>query len=227
MTPLGNVVGMLVVTGLVASAVPAAAQGDEPGPAPLWLGANVREARAPEVHIHVGAFRAGSDEGTIGIGASYGGTVELPLYGRLALSVDAQTSRVAVPTGGSFGSPSNDWYRTRRNLVMPGVVARFGRERGHGYFGGGIAGEWDTSTYHYEPGPDDDLRMVEGWSAIRPGVYELTRSEARGLKPFCKLGVNVFPLPRVGVRADIYGVGWHVGARIAIGYRFGERPRPR
>lgn len=218
---LGHTFRTLLAVGLVAAAVPASAQPHDPGGEPQWLGASVRETRAPELHLHIGAFGAGSDEGHIGRGASYGGTVELPLRGRLALSVDAQTSRISVPIFGSLGAPVDDWYRTRRSLVMPGVVVRFGRQRAHGYFGGGIAGEWDTSTYHEELGPGDDVRGVEGWRAIRPGVYELTQSESRGSKPFCKLGVSIFPLPRVGVRADIYGVGWHLGARLGVGYRFG------
>jgi hypothetical protein len=222
MTILGHTVVMLLAAGLFSAAVPVGAQGKDPGTAPQWLGAGIRESGAPEVLIHIGAFGAGSDEGHIGTGTSYGGTVEVPFRGRLAFSVDAQTTRIVIPIFGSVGLPLDDWYRTRRNLVMPGAVVRFGRQRAHGYFGGGIAGEWDTSTYHHELGPGDDPRSVQGWTALRPGVYELTQSEARGLKPFCKLGVSVFPLPRVGVRADIYGVGWHLGARLGVGYRFGS-----
>lgn len=56
--------------------------------------------------------------------------------------------------------------------------------------------------------------MRDDCASLRAGlavVARLTQSEARGLKPFWRLGVSIFPLPRVGVRADTYGIGWHLG----------------
>ena len=218
MTKRGHMAAVLLVAGFACAAVPAEAQRDAAVLGSPDGGTSIREVRAPEVHVHIGAFGAGSDEGRIGSGTSYGGTVDLPLRGRLAFSADAHTSAV-LKTGTGRAA---DWYWTRRTLVMPGLVVRIGRARQYGYAGGGIAHEWASSVLHQELGSGDRAPSGQAWRVIRPGVYELTQSGPRGLKPFLKLGVGGLPISRLSVRADIYLVGWHTGARVGLGYRFGR-----
>ncbi len=155
---------------------------------PLWLGTAtapasaqsvsppIEDVSAPEAFVHVGRFRAGGDEGTIGNGASYGSTLTVPLAGRVALDLDVQTSQLFR----SRGRP-NDFYRTRRTLVIPSVLYRFGREGLYGYVGGGIGTEFDGSTYRQDVRPrvvspernENDLPF--GWQEVSPGVFELNQ----------------------------------------------------
>jgi hypothetical protein len=198
-----------------------------------WIGAIARVAcaqsasrsigdvRAPEVFVHFGAFRAGSDEGPIGTGASYGGGIALPIARRIAVAVDVQTSRVFRPTRGP-----TDWYRTRRSLLIPSVLYRFGDAALYGYVGGGLGAEFDSSTYHMDirsqrrgpgstiqaPGPD--------WREIEPGVFEVRQSESGGLPLSALGGFAAFPWRRLGLRGDVFMAGWHLGARIGVAYRF-------
>jgi hypothetical protein len=68
---------------------PAGAQ-DRSGP--------IEEISAPEVFAHLGRFRAGSDDGTIGNAPSYGWTVTVPFSRRFAADLDYQTGTVTRDT---------------------------------------------------------------------------------------------------------------------------------
>ena len=183
---------------------------------------SIEDVRAPEVVVHFGAFRAGSDEGPIGTGASYGGGITLPITRRIAVAVDVQTSRVFRTTG-----RPNDWYRTQRSLLIPSVLYRFGHEAVYGYVGGGLGTEFDSSTYHTDirsqprgPGGTLPVSTGQGWREIEPGVFELTQSEAGRPPVSVQGGFAAFPLRRLGLRGDVFMAGWHLGARIGVAYRF-------
>jgi hypothetical protein len=173
----------------------------------------VEDVRAVEAFAHIGRFRAGSDEGSIGSGSSYGGTVTVPLPGRVALDLDVQTSEVFK----TMGRPS-DTYRTRRTLVIPSVLYRFGPERVYGYIGAGIGAEFDASTYRQDLG-SSVVSLSAGWQEVSPGVFELRQSETGRMVSF-RGGFAAFPTRRIGLRGDVLVAGWHLGARIGVGYRF-------
>lgn len=158
--------------------------------------ARIEHIKAPEAFVHVGALHMGSDEGGIGTGVSFGSTVTVPLARRLAADLDFQTSQLSR----TMGRP-DDVYETRRTLLIPSLIYRFGEESVYGYVGGGVGAEFDRSTYTRA-----GLPSGEGSSLER-------RISFRG-------GVAAFPLRRFGVRADFYTASWHLGARIGIGYRF-------
>ena len=184
---------------------------------------SIEDVRAPEVIVHFGAFRAGTDEGPIGTGASYGGAITLPITRRIAVALDVQTSRVFR----TMGRPT-DWYRTQRSLLIPSMLYRFGHEAVYGYVGGGVGKEFDSSTYHTDirsqaPGPGGTVPVPtgQGWREIEPGVFELKQSEAGGPPVSFQAGFAAFPLRRLGLRGDVFMAGWHLGARIGVAYRFG------
>jgi hypothetical protein len=182
----------------------------------------IEDVRAPEVVVHVGAFRAGSDEGPIGTGTSYGGAITLPIMRHIAVAVDLQTSRVFR----TMGRPA-DWYRTQRSLLIPSVLYRFGRQTVYGYVGGGLGTEFDSSIYHRDtraeaggPGGTSGVPTGQGWREIEPGVFELKQAEAGGPPISFQGGFAAFPLRRLGFRGDVFMAGWHLGARIGVAYRF-------
>jgi hypothetical protein len=168
----------------------------------------IATVRTAEAFAHVGRFHASGDEGAIGEGASFGGVLTVPIGRGLAIDFDVQTSRVSR----SLGRP-NTSYEIRRTLAIPSLLYRFGDETIHGHFGLGIGGEVDRSTYR------QDVRST-GWVEIRPGVFELRQSETRTTASV-RGAVVVFPLQRLGLRADVFVAGRNVGARVAVGYRFG------
>ncbi len=173
----------------------------------------VEDVRTTEAFVHVGRFRAGSDEGSIGNSTSYGGTLTVPLSGPIALDLDVQTSEVFR----TMGRPS-DTYRTRRTLVMPSVLYRLGHGHVYGYAGAGIGAEFDASTYRQDVRPGV-VSFPAGWHEVSPGVFELHQSETVRRVSF-RGGFAAFPMRRLGLRADVFVAGWHVGARIGVGYRF-------
>ena len=173
----------------------------------------VEDVREVEAFAHVGRFRAGSDEGSISNGSSYGGTVTVPLAGRVALDLDVQTSEVFR----TMGRPS-DTSRTRRTLVIPSVLYRFGRERVYGYVGAGIGAEFDASRYRQDVG-SGVVSPQAGWQEVSHGVFELRQSETGRTVSF-RGGFASFPTRRLGLRGDVLIAGWHLGARIGVGYRF-------
>ncbi|MEP7305274.1 MAG: hypothetical protein ABJA98_07155 [Acidobacteriota bacterium] len=200
----------LLVTALVIStAIPAKAQ-DRSGP--------IEDVRAPEVFAHFGAFRAGTDEGAIGTGQSYGATIAIPISRRLTADLDFQTSTASRTN--SFATELFT-YQTTRRLIVPSLVYRFGREAVYGFVGGGIGAEFGNDIYRHDyrpegrsPGPGLPPAI-----AIASGIVE-TRTSNRGRIMSFRGGVVLFPTRRFGVRGEAYLAGWHRGARIGIGYRF-------
>jgi hypothetical protein len=175
-------------------------------PLQLWA-----QTSTPEVFGHVGLFRAGSDEGSIGKATSFGGAITVPVFRRLAVNVDVQTSKVArIRTSDRF-------YRTRRTLILPGLLYRWGRDSAYGFVGGGIGAEIDDSVTR-EDNFIPDYTPV-GWREIRPRVFEIARSRVERLG-FAQVGFAAFPTRRLGMRVDFYVAEWHLGTRIGIGYRF-------
>jgi hypothetical protein len=173
----------------------------------------VGDVRAVEAFTHIGRFRAGSDEGSIGHGASYGATVTVPLRGPVALDLDVQTSEVSS----TRGRPS-DTYTTRRTLLIPSVLYRFGLDRVYGYVGGGIGAEFEASTYRQDVGAGLG-RPQRGWQEVDPGVFELHQSET-GRSVSFRSGFAAFPMRRLGLRGDVLVASWHLAARMGVGYRF-------
>jgi hypothetical protein len=179
----------------------------------------IEDVRAPEGFVHLGSFRAASDEGLIGIAPSYGGTVTIPISRRFAADLDYQTSHVT--------KTSNSWtelftYETRRKLVVPSLLYRFGQELVSGFIGGGIGAEWDNSTYRLDSRPESRLMYPpppRGSPEIPPRVVETHTSDLRRIMSF-RGGVVAFPTRHLGVRGELYMASWHLGARIGVGYRF-------
>jgi hypothetical protein len=187
-SPLVTSVCSLAVLLFLFVATPAAHAQQRSGP--------ISEVRAPEVVVHIGRFRAGSDEGAIGQGVSYGATVSVPISRWFVADLDYQTSTVVRSTR----FPSDVFtYRTRRTLILPSVLYRFGREVVSGFIGGGMGAELDDSRY--------------------TGLVEEHTSELKRVTSF-RGGVVAFPTRKLGMRAELYTAGWHLGARIGVGYRF-------
>jgi hypothetical protein len=184
--------------------VPAEAQDDPSGP--------IEAVRDPEVFVHLGRFRAGSDEGAIGSAPSYGTTVTIPISRGFAVDFDLQTSQVSRVRG------ANAFYETRRTLLIPSLFYRFGRRVVYGFVGGGIGAEFERSTSR-EDNVNPNFRPVD-WREVSPGVFEVD-GESTSRKTSFRGGVVVVPIPRMGVRGDVYMTGWHLGARIGVGFRFG------
>lgn len=165
----------------------------------------------PEVFGHIGVFRAGSDDGRIGSAASFGGVLVIPVARRFAADVDIQTARVErVRTADSF-------YITRRTLIVPQLLYRWGNDTAYGFFGGGIGAEIRNSIYRHDTFRADFTPI--GWREIRPRVFELDRSRTETVVSL-RGGFAVFPTERFGFRADLYIADWHIGWRIGFGYRF-------
>jgi hypothetical protein len=179
----------------------------------------IEEVRAPEVFGHIGSFRAASDEGLIGIAPSYGGAVTIPISRRLAADLDYQTShvtRTASYTSFLFT------YETRRSLFVTSLLYRFGRELVSGFIGGGIGEQRDDSIYRQDFRPESTPRLPPrpaGSPETPSGVVETHTSDVGGLTSF-RGGFVAFPTRHLGVRGELYMAGWHLGARIGVGYRF-------
>jgi hypothetical protein len=202
MSLTANTLAVAVLASL-SGAIPAHAQ-DAPAP--------IRNTPDVELFAHVGAFRAGSDEGATGRGPTYGGTVVVPLRRGFALDVDAQAGiaeRRHQFVEGSFS------YRTRRTLVVPSLIYRFGTRRVYGFVGGGMGAQFETSRSRQAGVTPAGQR----WMQIEPGVFELKQSEVNRLLSM-RTGFTAFVTENVGLRGDVYIAGWHVGARFGVGYRF-------
>ena len=174
----------------------------------------IEEIKSPEVFVHIGRFRAGSDEGTIGNAPSYGGTVTIPISRRFAADLDYQTSNVTRNTSLTHHLFT---YETRRKLIIPSLLYRFGREIVYGYVGGGIGAEFDDDTYRRDYRPEFTPPGLPPENP--PGIIETYTSDVKRVTSF-RGGVVAFPTRRLGVRGDLYMAGWHLGARIGVGYRF-------
>jgi hypothetical protein len=165
----------------------------------------VEEARSPEAFFHIGRFRVGSDEGSIGSGPSYGGTLTVPIWQRLAVEVDVQTSHVVRRVG-----QDGDLVETRRTLLIPSLLYRFGHEAVYGFVGAGTGVEFGRSASRFS-GIESEQSRVEPKVAFRVG--------AAGF-PLSKLGLRGDVFMAMGPDGRIIPPGWHVGIRFGIGYRF-------
>jgi hypothetical protein len=179
----------------------------------------IEAIKAPDVFVHVGRFRAGSDEGPIGNGPSYGGTVTVPIWQRFVADFDYQTAHATRTTRYVTDLFT---YRTRRRLFVTSLLYRFGQERVSGFIGGGIGNEWEDSTYRteFQPQPLPGYPPPPPGSSDFPsGVVEVQTSSIGRLTSF-RGGVVTFPTRKLGVRGELYMSGWHLGARVGVGYRF-------
>jgi hypothetical protein len=184
------------------------------------VSARAQNASAPlgdtpgsELFVHVGIFRAGSDEGTIGRGPTYGGSVVVPIWGRrFALDLDAQTGTAERHHRFVEGSV---YYRTRRTLVIPSLMYRFGTTRLHGFVGGGVGAQFEKSRSRQT----GVTPSGQPWREIEPGLFELNQSEVSRLLSM-RTGFAAIMTKNLGLRGDVFIAGWHVGARIGIGYQF-------
>jgi hypothetical protein len=165
-----------------------------------------------EVYGHVGLFRAGSDEGSLGQAPSFGGAVTIPLTRRLAVDFDVQTARVTTRRS------EDDFWTSRRTLLAPSLLYRWGSATGYVFAGGGLGGERESSLTRtdrfadwYTPGPP--------WREVRPRVFESEHTEFSNLY-HVRVGFVASPAPRLPLRVEAYFANWHWGLRIAAGYRF-------
>lgn len=173
-------------------------------------------AQRPPVEVfgHVGLFRAGSDEGKLGSAAGFGGAVTVPLTRRLALDFDVETARFTEQRTPDF------FYTSRRTLLAPSLLYRWGSASAYVFTGGGVGGEHestvtrDSFTGPYTPPPP--------WRQVAPRVFEFHHGEWSNLY-HGRAGFVVSPAPRIPIRVETYFANWHLGLRIAAGYRFGRR----
>jgi hypothetical protein len=161
---------------------------------PLWC-----QPKAVEVFGQIGYGNAQGDDGSLGAGVVYGGTVTLPLSSRWAVDLDIQHTRTTSDVLARYT------FGTRRTLVIPAILYRRGSDRVYWFAGGGFGGRIDH-MYDRSPG-QPERRVSENGTAIpvRTGVVG---------------GVTKHLL----VRADLYFVVAHVapdaGVKLGIGYRF-------
>jgi hypothetical protein len=193
----------LVLTGLL-EAAPASGQTGA---------ARIASVRAMELSGHVGLFRAGSDEGTIGKGPTYGGTLVVPVRRGFALDLDVQTGLAERHHRFVEGSVT---YRTRRTLVIPSLIYRFGTTRLSGFVGGGVGAQFERSQSRQR----GVTPTGQPWLEIEPGVFELDQSDVSRMLSM-RTGFAAFVTEKIGLRGDVLVAGWHVGARVSVGYRFG------
>jgi hypothetical protein len=169
------------------------------------------QSHSPELFGNLGVFSAGSDEGRIGTGVSFGGTITVPLYGRLAADLDVQASEVTNRRS------ADNFYRTKRTLVIPNLLYRWGNMQRGVFIGTGFGVEFTDSVTR-----NDNFRSdytPPGWREIKPRVFEHDHSDARRVLFAPRFGFFVFPIRRLGVRADFYLANWHAGAKIGVGIR--------
>ncbi|MFB3827755.1 MAG: hypothetical protein ACE15B_13370 [Bryobacteraceae bacterium] len=156
----------------------------------LLAGTLAAQPRSVEVFGRAGFMRMGGDESSLGTGAAYGGAVLVPITRRFAVDVDALTARAARELGG--GS-----LETRRTLIHPALVFRWGNSRIYGFAGGGIGGEFTRSG----PGSSDSGRLM-----------------------VAKTGIVANPTGRLLLRADFYWSARYVlpntGVTVGVGFRF-------
>jgi hypothetical protein len=113
---------------------------------PAWT-----QPKAVELFGHVGVFRGGSDEGSLGRAAGYAGALTVPLARRIALDFDVQSARLT-----RTWAPSGFW-QSRRTLLSPSLLYRKGAEVAYFFVGGGVGGEIATSV-------SQEGNLVEGYT---------------------------------------------------------------
>lgn len=180
----------------------------------LLCSAAVWAQRGPvEVFGHVGLFRAGSDEGKLGSAAGLGGAITVPLTRRLAIDFDIETARVTSRRS------EDDFWTSRRTLLAPSLLYRWGGGNSYVFVGGGVGGEHESSLTRVDVA---DWFPPPPWRQIRPGVFEADHREFSKLY-HGRAGFVVSPAPGIPIRVEVYFANWHLGLRIGAGYRFGQR----
>ena len=175
--------------------------------APAWT-----QPKAVDLFGHVGVFRGGSDEGSLGRAASYGGALTVPLPGGGAIDFDVQSARLT-----RTWAPSGFW-QSRRTLLSPSLLYRKGAEAAYFFAGGGVGGEIAT-------GVSREGNLVEGytlpppWREISPGLFEATFRDFRRTI-HVRVGLVGAATRRLPVRVEFFIANWHLGFRIGLGYRF-------
>lgn len=99
--------------------------------------------------------------------------------------------------------------------MIPSLLYRFGSKQVYGFAGGGFGAEFENSTSRQTGLPPSG----QSWREIEPGVFELDQSDVSGKVSF-KGGFAAFLTQNLGLRGDVFVAGWHLGARIGLGYRF-------
>ncbi|HWQ56359.1 MAG TPA: hypothetical protein VN442_21915 [Bryobacteraceae bacterium] len=174
------------------------------------------QPRAVEVYAQTGVLGGGGDEGWAGRAGSWGGALTVPLVPRLALDLDFQSARFAR----DFGSQGS-YFRTRRWLISPALLYRFGNERVYGFAGGGLGAELNRSVSiesNFLPG-----YQPPGWQEISPGVWKATHS-SRDRTVHARGGFVISPVRHLVIRVDVHA-GWvyvlpNLGVKVGVGYRF-------
>lgn len=172
------------------------------------------QPKSPEIFSTIGTLRLGTDDGTLGRAASYGGGFTVPVTDRMYLGFDFETAQIRE-------IHSNDnFYIRRSTLVIPNICFRWGNEKAYGYVGAGVGGEYVDSRSrgdHFEPG-----ELLPGWRVIRPGVLEIGFKEWRGILFAPKVGFVAFPVDRIGIKVDFGFANYHTGLRVGAVYRIGS-----
>jgi hypothetical protein len=132
----------------------------------------------------------------------------LPLLGKWALDVSAQTARART------FSDQFTYASGRRTLVTPALVRRFGSERVYGFAGGGVGVEIESEHSRYPV--NNPPQFV--------GTYEYKDRRAAVMWLMGKGGVVWNPVSRLLVRGDVEAAFHYVlpnlTARIGVGWRF-------
>ena len=183
------------------------------GPAPP-----VEDVAAPEVFGHVGVFRAVSDESKIGTGPSYGGVITARLGRWIAFDVDVQTGSVQRSHTASLTEEIS--FQTRRTLLIPSLLYRFGDEELYYFVGGGVGAEFWTGTLRQQGLPPPPGRLPPPGVQFAPGTLHVSHSSGLNPKISFRAGFARFFTRHLGLRGDAFIAGWHLGARVGVGYRF-------
>ena len=142
------------------------------------------QPRSPEVFGQVGLARAAGDEGSLGIGPSFGGALMVPFVPKLGFDLDVQAARTRRDVSAGFE------LKADQTLVNPAIVYRRGNERAYFFAGGGVG--------YVSGGEECGATLIGKFGVVAaPGKRFLLRADF--------LWSQQFVLPHVGVRL---GVGY-------------------
>ena len=178
----------------------------------LGPGSVLAQQDSPSVFTQIGGLRLGADEGSIGTTVSFGGGIAVPIHRRLITELDVLTGQTENRRS------EDDLYRTQRTMVLGNLLYRWRNQRVQVFAGGGLGGQFVRSTY-LENYQVDEISLEVGEREIRPGVFEFKYRETRPVLFAPKGGFVVYPWGRLGIRAEVFMVSWHMGVRIGISYR--------
>lgn len=169
------------------------------------------QPRSLEVFAGAGWTRLGGDEGSPGSTASWGGALSIPLTSRWAVDLTLSTMRLSR----QWAPDQPERYSSRRILILPALVRRWGAARVYGFLGAGAGLQVDDSTAVY--------RVYE---LMPPGAYRIltARMTETGLAWHGRGGLVVPATSRLLVRAEL-GAAFRyvlptVGFVVSLGYRF-------